>query len=338
MSGEVSVRVVGTGSYLPERVATNEEIAPRMNSTAEWILSHTGIESRHIAAPEECSSSMGAEACRRALESAGVSPDEVGLVLCATSTPDYQNYPSNACLVQARIGCSGAGAMDVAAACSGFVYGLEMARCYLKCHPGRKALVVGADVLSRCVDFADRSVSMLFGDGAGAVLLESVAEADSGFSRSILGADGAGADLIYHEGGFRRPLVADPLKETPGKTDVTFMCMQGHAVFNFAVRKLDRIVRDLCADAEMAVSDLDMIFPHQANARILDAVARRMGLSPEKIFKNLATTGNTSTASIPLCLDQAVRSGVLKDGMRIAMAGFGAGLTWAGALMKWPFV
>ena len=337
MSEGVFVKVVGTGSYLPERVVTNEDIAPRMDSSAEWILSHTGIESRHIAAPEESSSSMGAEACRRALEAAGVPPEEIGLIVCATSTPDYQNYPANACLIQAKLGCVNAGAMDVAAACSGFVYALDMARCHLKCRPGSKALVVGADVLSRCVDFADRSVSMLFGDGAGALLLESAEGEVDGFSRFVLGADGTGAGLIYHEGGFRRSPVADPLKETPAQLEASYMQMQGHAVFNFAVRKLDKIVCDLCADAGIAVADLDLIFPHQANARILDAVARRLGPAPEKIFKNLATTGNTSTASIPLCLDQAVRTGRLTDGMRIAMAGFGAGLTWAGALMKWPF-
>ncbi len=333
-----TVRIAGTGSYLPERVVTNDEIAPGMGSSDEWIVSHTGIKSRHFAANDESSSSLGVKACERAMEAAGAKPEEIGLVLCATSSPDYNNFPSNACLIQDRLGCVNAGAFDLAAACSGFVYGLEMARCYLACHPDRKVIVVGTEVLSRCVDWTERTVSMLFGDGAGAVVLEAAPEAEPTPGVTILGSDGSGAGFITLDGGRRAPLAEDIAKTTVREMEVGYMKMQGRAVFNFAVKKLDEIVRTLCDRAGVTIDQLDLVVPHQANIRILDAVARRMELPNEKIYANLETIGNTSTASIPLCLDKAVREGTIKDGMKVALAGFGAGLTWAGAYLRWPYL
>ena len=333
-----SIRIAGTGSYLPERVVTNDDIAAYMNSSDEWIFSHTGIHSRHFAANDEATSDLGAKAAAKALEAAGIAASELGLIVVATSSPDYGNFPSTACIIQEKLGAKNAAAYDLSAACSGFVYSLEMARCWLLAHPGEKALVIGAEILSRTVDWSDRTVSMLFGDGAGAAVL--VAEENGAVpSKSLLlGADGAGAEFITLEGGHRLPDCPDPIKTTPRQREIAYMKMQGRAVFNFAVKKLDEIVSGLCEKAGMKPADLARIYAHQANERILEAVARRMELPIEKFYMNLETVGNTSGASIPLCLDKAVREGTLKDGDIIALAGFGAGLTWAGALFKWPYL
>lgn len=334
------VKVVGTGSYLPARIVTNAEIAPRLNSTAEWIYSHTGIECRHVAGPEESAATMGAEAARSALEMAGAQPDEIGMIILATTTPDYGSYPSTACLIQNAIGCGHAAAFDLSAACSGFVYGLEMAKGWLLLHPTSKALVIGSEVLSRHLDWSDRTNAMLFGDGAGAVVLaaEDLSPDVQPISASVLGADGGGAQAICRESGSRRALCDDPVHETVLTMSVPYLKMDGHAVFMFAVRKLAEVVRELCDQVSVAPDALDLIFAHQANFRILDAVARRMKLPMEKFYLNLREVGNTSSASIPLCLDKAVRDGVLKDGRRVAMAGFGSGLTWAGKLVQWPYL
>lgn len=334
-----AVKIVGTGSYLPARIVTNEEIVPRINSSAEWIYSHTGITCRHVAGPNESAASMGSEAGSRALASSGVRPDEIGLIVLATTTPDYGSYPSTACLVQDALGCRNAAAFDLSAACSGFVYGLEMAKGWLMGNPSSKALVIGSEVLSRQVDWSDRSAAMLFGDGAGAVVLsvEDVADGEM-FSASVLGADGSGAQAICREAGCRRALCDDPVHETVATGPVPYLKMDGHAVFTFAVRKLDEVVRQLCTQVSIEPDALDLIFAHQANLRILDAVARRMKLPMDKFYLNLKEVGNTSSASIPLCLDEAARAGVLKDGLRIAMAGFGSGLTWAGVLSRWPYL
>lgn len=334
----VKIRIAGTGSYLPARVVTNDEIAPGMGSSDEWIVSHTGIKSRHFAANDESASVLGAKAAARALEAAGMKAEEVGLVLCATSSPDYNVFPSTACLIQAQLGCTNAAAFDLSAACSGFVYGLEMARCYLTCHPDQAVLVVGAETLSRCVDWTERTVSMLFGDGAGAVVLKAEAVEEAFPSATLIGADGTGAEFITLEGGRRTPLADDLVKTTVREAEVGYMKMQGRAVFNFAVKKMDEIIRTVCEKASLPVEKIDLIVPHQANIRILEAVGRRMDMPMEKIFSNLETIGNTSGASIPLCLDEAVRSGAIKDGMNVVLAGFGAGLTWAGAYIRWPYL
>lgn len=333
------VKIAGVGKRLPGRVVTNEEIARRLDSTPEWILTHTGVASRHVAGTDESAATLGAAAAREALAAAGVVPDEVGLVIVATSSSDYGAYPSTACLVQAELGCHDAAAFDLSAACSGFVYGLEMARCYLTCHPDRKALVVGTEVLSRQLDWSDRSNAMLFGDGAGAVVLATEsADGDDGPSASLLGADGTGATMILREAGCRRPLCADPVGETVATQPVPYLRMDGHAVFSFAVRKLAEVVERLCGQVGTTPAALDLIIPHQANLRIIDAVARRMNLPPDRFFINLREVGNTSSASIPICLADAVRTGAVRNGMRVALAGFGSGLTWAGLLTRWPYL
>lgn len=334
----LTVKIGGTGSYLPSRIVTNEELSARISSTSEWIYSHTGIERRHVAAENESAATMGIEAARRAMEAAQARPEEVGMIALATTTPDYGNYPSTACLVQKALGCVPAAAFDLSAACSGFVYGLEMVKSYLLCHPGRKALVIGTEVLSRQVDWSDRSNAMLFGDGAAAVVLETVDGPAYHLSASLLGADGNGSSFISREGGSHKPLSADFLRETVRKMDVPYLRMDGHAVYAFAVRKLAEVVNTLCDQVPIRASSLDLVFPHQANYRILEAVARRMSMPLEKFYMNLRHVGNTSSASIPLCLDKAVREGALKKGMRLAFVGFGSGLTWAGLLAEWPYL
>lgn len=338
----MGIKILGTGSYLPSKVVTNDDIAKSLDTTDEWIFSHTGIHSRHVASSDESTSSMAAQAARRAMEMAGVSPEEIGLVIVATSTPDYNPFPSTACLVQAALGCPEAGAFDLQAACAGFVYALEQARGFVNFYPERKALVIGAECLSRILDWSDRSSCILFGDGAGAVVLGN--DDPSGVAgvntkaTTILGADGGGSHFIQRTGGTCRPPAFDPQTGIPlkGEAFLPELTLQGHDVFAFAVRKLSRVVGDLCARLGTTPESLDRVFAHQANSRIIEATARRMRLPLDKFWLNLETTANTSAASIPISLDQASRQGVLKDGMKIVLVGFGSGLTYAGTYMNWP--
>ena len=294
----MGIRILGTGSYLPERVVTNDDIAKALDTSDEWIYSHTGIRSRHVAGEGESTSTMAAEAARRAMSAAGVEPGEIGLVILATSTPDYNPFPSTACVVQGLLGCENAGAFDIQAACAGFVYALEQARGFVNFYPGKKALVIGAETLTRILDWTDRASCILFGDGAGAVVIgndEPPGQASAHTkAHTILGADGKGSHFIT------------------------------------------KVARDLCDTLGTSPEELDRVFAHQANGRIIEATARRMKLPLSRFWLNLETTANTSAASIPISLDQAVRAGELKDGMKIVMVGFGAGLTYAGTYCTWP--
>ena len=338
----MGIRVLGTGSYLPEKVVTNDDIAKSLDTNDEWIYSHTGIHSRHVAGPDETTATMGAEAARRAMEMAGVDPLEVGLIVLATTTPDYNVFPSTACVVQDLLGCKNAGAFDLSAACSGFVYALEQARGFVNFYPDTKAIVIGAETLTRIVDWSDRSSCILFGDGAGAVVLGNdeapgVASTKT-TAHTILGADGSGRGFITRSGGTREALPINP--ETgvpmPAKPIEPKMNLMGHDVFAFAVRALSRVASQLCERMGTTPAEIDRVFAHQANGRIIEAVARRMKLPLDKFWLNLETTANTSGASIPISLDQAVRSGELKEGMKIVMVGFGSGLTYAGTFCTWP--
>ena len=326
----MSVKILGTGSYLPPKVVTNDDLSKTLDTSDEWIYSHTGIRSRHIAEEDDCTSSMAAKAGKAALEAAGVAPEEIGLIIVATSTPDYATFPSTACLVQAALGCKGSGAYDLQAACAGFVYAIEQARCWVKVNKGSKALVIGAETLSRVVDWRDRGSCILFGDGAGAVVIGD-SESEGPEAHTVLWADGNGASFIYRDGGTR-------LKPQPGMFPIPTLVLQGHDVFAFAVRALAKVTNQLCEKLGTTPASLDRVFAHQANGRIIDAVARRMKLPLEKFYLNLETTGNTSAASIPIALDEAVRKGELKDGMNIVLCGFGAGLTYAGTYMNWPYL
>jgi 3-oxoacyl-[acyl-carrier-protein] synthase-3 len=333
----MSIKILGTGSYLPKKVVTNDNLSSSLDTNDEWIFSHTGIHSRHVAESGETTSTMAAKAAGLALESAGVSPDEIGLVLVATSTPDYNTFPSTACLVQGLLECKNAGAFDLQAACAGFVYALDMARGFVASHPESKALVIGAECLSRILDWTDRSSCILFGDGAGAVVIGAEGSAELK-ADSILGADGNGRHFIQRSGGTMESLPFNPETGVPmrGEPKLPVLSLQGHDVFAFAVRILAKLTNDLCAKRGETPADLDRVFSHQANGRIIESVARRMKLPLEKFYLNLATTANTSAASIPISLDEAVRKGELVDGMKIVMIGFGAGLTYAGMSVNWP--
>ena len=337
----MGIRILGTGSYLPERVVTNDDIAKALDTSDEWIYSHTGIRSRHVAGEGESTSTMAAEAARRAMSAAGVEPGEIGLIVLATSTPDFNPFPSTACIVQGLLGCVNAGAFDLQAACAGFVYALEQARGFVNFYPGKKALVIGAETLTRILDWTDRASCILFGDGAGAVVIGNDEPPGQASARTkahtILGADGKGSHFIMRTGGCREAtgvsageIGSRPQPHTPELT------LMGHDVFAFAVRALSKVARDLCDTLGTSPEDLDRVFAHQANGRIIEATARRMKLPLSRFWLNLETTANTSAASIPISLDQAVRAGELKDGMKIVMVGFGAGLTYAGTYCTWP--
>jgi 3-oxoacyl-[acyl-carrier-protein] synthase-3 len=312
-------RIVGTGSYLPPRVMTNSEFAARLDTSDAWIRERTGIVQRHIADDSQASSDLALEASRRALQAASVRADQLDLIVVATSTPDYI-FPSTACLLQAKLGAKGCAAFDVQAVCSGFVYALATADSFVKNSLYKNVLVVGAEVFSRILDWNDRGTCVLFGDGAGAVVL--TAASKPGIHASVLHADGSQVDMLSVPGNVcKGSIVGSP-----------YLQMNGQGVFKYAVKVLDEVARETLAAADMTVSDVDWLIPHQANVRILDATARRLGLPPEKLVVTVDHHGNTSAASVPLALDEFVRAGKIRAGHRVLMEGVGGGFTWGASL------
>ncbi len=314
-------RIVGTGSYLPPRIVTNEELAQRVDTSDEWIVSRTGIRQRHIADEAQTASDLALEASRAALAAAGTTASDIDLIIVATSTPDYI-FPSAACLLQAKLGVRGCTAFDVQAVCSGFVYALGVADTFVRAGEARNALVVGAEVFSRILDWSDRATCVLFGDGAGAVVLR--ADERPGVHASVLRADGSHAGILAVPGnvcGGR--IVGSP-----------FLTMDGRAVFKFAVKVLDEVARETLARCGMRIADIDWLIPHQANVRILDATARKLGIPPEKVVVTVDRHGNTSAASVPLALDLAVRDGRIRRGHRVMLQGVGGGFTWGASLVE----
>jgi 3-oxoacyl-[acyl-carrier-protein] synthase-3 len=312
-------RIVGTGSFLPPRIMTNDDFAARLETSDAWIRERTGIRQRHFADESQTSSDLGLEASRRALEAAGMAAGDLELIIVATSTPDYV-FPSTACLLQAKLGVKNCPAFDVQAVCSGFVYALATADALIKTGKYRNALVVGSEVFSRILDWNDRGTCVLFGDGAGAVVL--AASETPGIHASVLHADGSYADILSVPGnvcGGR--IIGSP-----------FLQMQGKEVFKFAVKVLDEVARETLREANMSVADLDWLIPHQANVRILDATARKLELPREKLVVTVDHHGNTSAASVPLALDEWVRAGKIRSGQRIMMQGVGGGFTWGAVL------
>jgi len=309
-------RIIGTGSYLPERVVRNDEFSTRLDTNDAWIRERTGIVERRIADPSQASSDLALAASRQAIEAAGIAVADIDLILVATSTPDYI-FPSTACLLQAKLGVSQCPAFDVQAVCSGFVYALATADSFIRGGTAKRALVVGAEVFSRILDWNDRGTCVLFGDGAGAVVL---AASDSpGVHASVLRADGRHAGILSVPGnvcGGR--IVGSP-----------FLQMVGNQVFKFAVRVLDEVARETVAAAGMRLSDIDWLIPHQANVRILEATARKLGLPLERLVVTVDHHGNTSAASVPLALDEWIRAGKIRSGDRVMMQGVGGGFTWA---------
>lgn len=312
-------RIVGTGSYLPPRIVANAEFAARLDTSDEWIRERTGIVQRHIAAESQTSSDLALEASRAALAAAGMKAAEVELIIVATSTPDFV-FPSTACLLQAKLGVANCPAFDMQAVCSGFVYALATADNFIRAGTHKSALVVGAEVFSRIVDWNDRGTCVLFGDGAGAVVL--AAGAQPGLHASVLRADGSYADILSVPGnvcGGR--IVGSP-----------YLQMQGTQVFKFAVKVLDEVARETVAAAGMRLEDIDWLLPHQANVRILEATAKKLGLPREKLVVTVDHHGNTSAASVPLALDEYVRAGKIRPGHRVMMQGVGGGFTWGATL------
>ncbi len=314
-------RIIGTGSYLPPNAVSNDDLAKRMDTSDEGIRSPPGIRQRHIAQADETSGSLALEASRAAIASAGISAQDIDLIILATSTPDYI-FPSTACLLQARLGIKGCPAFDLQAVCSGFVYALATADLFIRAGQHRCALVVGAEVFSRILDWNDRGTCVLFGDGAGAVVLR--ADDKPGVMASALHADGSYADILSVPGNVcGGKVIGDP-----------FLRMDGPAVFKFAVRVLDEVARETLAKCGERVEDIDWLIPHQANLRILEATARRLGIAPEKLIVTVDTHGNTSAASVPLALDVAVRDGRIKTGDKVMLQGVGGGFTWGAVLVQ----
>ena len=308
-------RIAGTGSYLPQRIVTNAEFSQRLETSDEWIRARTGIAQRHIADESQASSDLALEASRAALQAAGAKPEDIDLIIVATSTPDFI-FPSTACLLQAKLGATDCPAFDVQAVCSGFVYALSTADKFIKSGQHKCALVVGAEVFSRILDWNDRGTCVLFGDGAGAVVLR--ASDTPGIHSSVLRADGRHAGMLSVPGNVSGgKIIGSP-----------FLQMVGNQVFKFAVKVLDEVGRETLALAGAGVEDVDWLIPHQANVRILDATARKLGIPPEKVVVTVDHHGNTSAASIPLALDEYVRAGRIRPGDRLLMEGVGGGFTW----------
>lgn len=319
-------RIAGTGSYLPERVLTNGELARRVDTTDEWIRERTGIRERRIAAPDETTCDLAEHAARRALEAAGLDGSELDLIVVGTTTPD-RVYPSTACRLQARLGAAGGGAaFDVQAVCTGFVYALGVAEKFVRTGAAARALVVGADVHSRLLDWEDRGTCILFGDGAGAVVLE--ASSEPGVLSTHLHADGRGERLLYVEGS-----VEDGYDHPAQRAARTRM--QGNEVFKRAVKALGGIVDDTLAANRLERGDLDWLVPHQANLRIIEATARRLGMPMERVVVTVDRHGNTSAGSVPLALDEAVRDGRVRRGHLLLFEAFGGGFTWGSALVRY---
>lgn len=314
--------IVGLGTAFPAKRVTNDELSVLFNldTSDEWIESHTGIRSRNLASDQDSASSLGARAALVALEEAGVAPEELGMIVVATSTPDNLSFPSVACLIQEKIGAKNAGAFDISAACPGFMYALQIARGLMHLD-NRPVLVVAAEVMSRIIDWSDRNTCVLFGDaGAAAVLKNS--EEPGGLRTYKLGADGSGSEAIYRHGN-RTGEVAGPLT------------MNGRVVYNFAVKTMSNTVLQILEEAGLTLDDLKYIVPHQANNRILEGSARRLGVGIDKIYSNIAEMANTSACSIPIALKQMQKEGRLQKGDKLILVSFGAGLTYGGVFLEW---
>jgi 3-oxoacyl-[acyl-carrier-protein] synthase-3 len=325
----IKAGIAGIGVYVPDKVLTNAQLEKMVDTSDEWISTRSGIRERHITAPEQATSDLAVLAADRALADAGSSPEELDLIIVATNTPDM-SFPSTACLVQERIGAKKAGAFDLAAGCAGFIYALSVASQFIAAGSCRQVLVIGAENLSKIVNWEDRNTCVLFGDAAGAVVM-SPARQGSGFLNFKLGADGSGGPLLRLPAGGSRL----PASQATVENKLHYLQMNGREVFKFAVRVMVEATEEVLSAGGFCKNDLDFFIPHQANVRIIDAAAKRLKLPREKILINVDRYGNTSTASIPLALEEALRDGRIKQGDHVVMAGFGAGLTWAAALLKW---
>ena len=322
-------RFAGIGYYVPERVVTNRDYEKMVDTTDEWIVTRTGIRERRIASPEQATSDLAIEAAKRAMADAGVAAADIDLIVVGTVTPDMP-FPSTACLIQDRIGARDAAAFDVTAACSGFIYSVTLAHAMIAAGRANRALVVGVETLSRIMDCEDRATCVLFGDGAGAVIMEPC-ELGEGLLSTYMKSDGAYADLLYLPGGgSRRPLTEERLRNRE-----QYVKMKGDGLFKYAVRSMVQASEEALKRAGLTVKDIDFLVPHQANLRIIEGVRERLKVPPEKAIVNIDRYGNTSSASIPIALGEAKERGLIKRGDRILMVAFGGGLTWGALLLKY---
>jgi 3-oxoacyl-[acyl-carrier-protein] synthase-3 len=315
-------RIIGTGSYLPAKVVTNDDLARTVDTSDEWIRTRTGIHSRHVAAEGELASDLALHASQKALQAARLDCADIDLIIVATTTPDII-FPSTACILQSKLGVAGCPAFDVQAVCSGFVYGLTIADLFIRSGQARHALVVGTEVYSRILDWSDRGTCVLFGDGAGAVIV--AASEQPGILAAKLHADGSHKEMLCVPGSVHGGKVSGS----------PFVHMDGGAVFKFAIRVFEEGANEVLQVAGLDVSDLDWFIPHQANIRIMEATARKIGLPREKLIATVHHHGNTSAASIPLALDEAVRDGRILPGQTLLLEGVGGGFTWGAVLMRW---
>ena len=326
MSERIHSRIAGTGSYLPEKVVTNDDLSKVVDTSDEWIRTRTGIRQRHVAADGQTSSDMGHQAALKAIEAAGIDPSGIDLIVVGTPTPDYV-FPATACLIQQKLGIPGCPAFDVNAACSGFLFALSVADQFIRTGSARTVLVVGVETLTRMVDWTDRTTCVLFGDGAGAVVLK--ADADTGILSTHLHADGNKRDLLCCpvgvSAGFDNSLPNAGVRIT----------MAGNEVFKHAVKALDSVVDEALEANGLDKGDLDWLIPHQANLRIIEATAKRLDMPMERVIVTVDRHGNTSAGSVPLALDEAVRSGRVQRGQLLLLEAFGGGFTWGAALLRY---
>ena len=325
----IYVGISGVGSYVPERVVTNDDLSKIVDTSNEWIVERTGIEERRIADDDTATSDLGTLAAKRALEDAKLQPEDIDLIIVATVTADHA-FPSTACIIQKNIGAMKAAAFDINVGCSGFVYGLSIGENFIKSGTYEKVLVIGAEALSKIVDWQDRNTCVLFGDGAGACVLEKCEEG-FGILSSELGSDGTNGQVLSQPaGGSRLPASIETLEDR-----LHYVKMDGKEVFKFAVRVMEKTSMNALEKADLNLADLDFLVPHQANMRIIDAAAKKLKLEKNRICINLNKYGNMSSASIPVALDEAVKNKKIKNGDNILLVAFGAGLTWASMTIKW---
>jgi 3-oxoacyl-[acyl-carrier-protein] synthase-3 len=322
--------ITGTGHSLPQGVITNEDLEKIVETSDEWITTRTGIKVRHQATAEEFTSTFSVNAARSALKSAGIEAADLDLIICATVCPDMA-LPSTAVLIQSQLGAKKAAAFDLVAACSGFLYGLTVANQFISTGAYQNVLVIGAELLTRYVDYADRSTCVIFGDGAGAAVITRSPDEKRGVLAARIQSDGDFAECLYIPGGGTR----NPASNASLHEGLHYIKMKGNELFKVAIRSMDELSRSVLNEVKMTPNDIDLLVPHQANQRITDAVADRLGIPMEKVYSNIDRIGNTSAASIPICLDELVTSGRLRPGMTVMMTSFGAGVTWGAVLMRW---
>lgn len=321
------------GAYVPEKKVSNEDLAQIVDTSDEWIVSHTGIKNRYIAADDEANSDMALVAAKQAIERAKISPEDLELIIVATATGDYKGFPTVACILQDKLGAVNAGAFDMAAACTGFVYAIEVARNFIESGKYQNIMVVASEKMSSIMNWEDRDTCVLFGDGSAAAIISRSQESDddSGIIYSFLKADGSGADaLSIPAGGSRNPIDLDNTR----KEDL-YVYMDGRRVYNFAVRAFTGIIKHICEECQITLDDVDFIVPHQANIRIIEAAAKRLKVPMDKFVINIDEYANTSAATIPIALNEMVEKGQLKKGHLVLTAGFGGGLTYGGNLFRW---